>query len=80
MQLENAMRTLTTNPGRFDSLVAQLVDTISPYLDQPKHCEEIFNMIIQQVYNFFIIFFIMTSFSVPFHNYACTTYFINNNY
>ncbi|XP_011495384.1 PREDICTED: polyadenylate-binding protein-interacting protein 1 [Ceratosolen solmsi marchali] len=48
MQLENAMRTLTTNPGRFDSLVAPLVDTISPYLDQPRHCEQIFNAIIQQ--------------------------------
>lgn len=49
MQLENAMRTLTMNPGKFDSLVAHLVDTISPFLDQPNQCEEIFKLIIQQV-------------------------------
>ncbi|XP_016845761.1 polyadenylate-binding protein-interacting protein 1 [Nasonia vitripennis] len=51
IQLENAMRTLTMNPGKFDSLVAHLVDTISPFLDESSQCEQIFNLIIQQSIN-----------------------------
>ncbi|XP_023244991.1 polyadenylate-binding protein-interacting protein 1 isoform X2 [Copidosoma floridanum] len=51
IQLESAMRTLTLSPGKFDSLVAHLVDTVNPFLDQPNQCEQIFQMIIQQSLN-----------------------------
>ncbi|KAL7290121.1 hypothetical protein TKK_0015842 [Trichogramma kaykai] len=51
MQLENAMKTLTMNPGKFDSLVPHLVDTVSPFLEDASHCEKIFNLIIQQSIN-----------------------------
>ncbi|XP_023247981.1 uncharacterized protein LOC111643898, partial [Copidosoma floridanum] len=50
IQLESAMRTLTLSPGKFDSLVAHLVDTVNPFLDQPNQCEQIFQMIIQQLF------------------------------
>ena len=56
MQLQNAMRTLTMNPGKFDSLVAHLVDAISPFLDQPDPCQELFSLILQQVFNYLIIY------------------------
>lgn len=52
MQLENAMRTLTMNPGKFDFLIAHLVDIISPFFDQLDQCEEIFNAIVQKVIYF----------------------------
>lgn len=48
-QLDNNMRTLTMNPGKFDSLVSHLVDSINPFLDQPTPCFDIFNMILEQV-------------------------------
>ncbi|XP_015600117.1 polyadenylate-binding protein-interacting protein 1 isoform X2 [Cephus cinctus] len=50
-QLDNAMRSLTLNPGRFDSLVAPLVDTISLYLENPSQAQEIIAAIIQQSIN-----------------------------
>ena len=66
MQLENAMRTLTLNPGKFDSLVAHLVDTISPFLEEANQCEEIFNLILQQVINLIklILYIIIFTYSL----------------
>lgn len=43
------VRQLTMNPGKFDSLVAVLVDDLIPFLDKADQCEEIFNLLLQQV-------------------------------
>lgn len=37
------------NPGKFDSLVAMLVDELAPFLDKPDQCEEIFNLLLETV-------------------------------
>ena len=55
VQLETAMRTLTMDPGKFDSLVTHLVDDIMKFLDQDGPCNQILNAIIQQV---IIIYFL----------------------
>ncbi|XP_058800724.1 polyadenylate-binding protein-interacting protein 1 isoform X2 [Phymastichus coffea] len=47
-QLDNSIRTLTANPGKFDTLLTQLADTISPFLDQSGPCHDIFDMILEQ--------------------------------
>ncbi|KAJ8668121.1 hypothetical protein QAD02_009784 [Eretmocerus hayati] len=51
MQLDYAIRTLTMNPGKFDSLIAHLMDSISPFLDDPGCCQTILKMIIDQSVN-----------------------------
>ncbi|XP_012271103.1 polyadenylate-binding protein-interacting protein 1 [Orussus abietinus] len=47
-RLECAMRNLTACPGRFDLLVAPLVDIVSPYLDRQSPCHQIVSAILQQ--------------------------------
>lgn len=53
------VRTLTMNPGKFDSLVASLVNDLIPFLDKPEQCKEIFNLLLQQVslINFLVYFY-----------------------
>ena len=81
VQLENAMRTLTMNPGKFDSLVSHLVDTISPFLDQASQCEEIFNLIIQQVIAILTIYLqIFSSIRFKFYMYLILLINVNNSF
>ncbi|XP_012264052.2 polyadenylate-binding protein-interacting protein 1 isoform X1 [Athalia rosae] len=47
-QLEGAMRTLTLSPGRFDSLVAPLVDGITPCLTNTAQTQAIVGAILRQ--------------------------------
>lgn len=48
-QLEVAMRALTLSPGRFDSLVAPLVDAITPCLTNAAQAHAIISAILRQV-------------------------------
>ena len=50
------MKSLTMNPGRFDSLVNRIVNSVKPYLDQPSQSQQIATMIIQQVHIFYPYF------------------------
>ncbi|XP_046422337.1 polyadenylate-binding protein-interacting protein 1 [Neodiprion fabricii] len=50
-QLEVAMRTLTLSPGRFDSLVASLVDAITPCLTNTVQTQAIIGAILGQSIN-----------------------------
>lgn len=49
--LDHVMKTLTLNPGRFDSVKDRLVNNLKPYLEQPSQSQQIVTMIIQQSIN-----------------------------
>lgn len=48
-QLEGAMRALTLSPGRFDSLVAPLVEAITPCLTNTAQTQAIVDAMLRQV-------------------------------
>lgn len=63
------------NPGKFDSLVAHLVDTISPFLDEPSQCEQIFSLIIQQVIKSYIFYLKENGITNKYSNKQLTSFF-----
>lgn len=58
-QLASVMHYLTMNPGSFASLVPPLLNNIKLYCESPTELKEIIEVVIVQVYNTFIYFFLL---------------------
>lgn len=57
-QLASVIHYLTMNPGSFASLVPPLLNNIKLCCESPTELQEIIEVVIVQVYNTFIYFFV----------------------